>query len=190
MNYKKNFLPFLICAVLLQGCVAAFIAGAAVGGVIVYDQRTFEMMGYDNDIDEYISKRIDTDPAFRDSHIIVSSFNRRVLLVGQTPHASLRATAMRIAKKAPRVRKIYNQIEIAHPSSTLSRANDTLINTKIRAQMLTKKGLKSGNIKIVTEAGSVYLMGEVSREQAKMAVKIARETSGVRRVVKAFHYTR
>ncbi|MCH1933169.1 BON domain-containing protein, partial [Shewanella sp. A25] len=44
-------------------------------------------------------------------------------------------------------------------------------------------------IKVVTENGEVFLLGLVSRAQADLAVDIARNTSGVRKVIKVFEYT-
>jgi hypothetical protein len=52
------------------------------------------------------------------------------------------------------------------------------------------KYLKSGQFKVLTENGTVFLMGVVSRSQAQIAVDIARRVSGVQKVVKVFEYRR
>jgi osmotically-inducible protein OsmY len=44
------------------------------------------------------------------------------------------------------------------------------------------------HVKVVTEAGSVFLMGLVTQAEGDAAVEIARSTSGVTRVVKVFEY--
>jgi osmotically-inducible protein OsmY len=44
------------------------------------------------------------------------------------------------------------------------------------------------HVKVVTEAGVVYLMGLVTNPEGDAAVEIARTTSGVNRVVKVFEY--
>ena len=44
------------------------------------------------------------------------------------------------------------------------------------------------HVKVLTEAGVVYLMGLVSPQEGDAAVEIARTTSGVSRVVKVFEY--
>jgi osmotically-inducible protein OsmY len=49
--------------------------------------------------------------------------------------------------------------------------------------------LKSSSIKVLTENGVVYLMGIVSKQQADIAVDIARKVTGVQRVMKIFTYT-
>jgi osmotically-inducible protein OsmY len=56
--------------------------------------------------------------------------------------------------------------------------------------MLTKKGLESGSIRIVTENRVVYLMGIATQEQASLAVDVARRINGVAKVVKIFQYIR
>jgi len=43
-------------------------------------------------------------------------------------------------------------------------------------------------VKVVTEAGTVYLMGMVTKREADDATQIARTTSGVKRVVRVFEY--
>ena len=58
--------------------------------------------------------------------------------------------------------------------------------------MLANEDLKtnSSSIKVVTENGVVYLMGIVTQKQADLAVDIARQISGVQKVIKIFQYTK
>ena len=111
-----------------------------------------------------------------------------VLLVGQTPSASLRVVAEKIAHTTPNVRRVYDEIIVAGPSTFTERSKDTWITGEVRSRMLTKKGLESGSIRIVTEHGIVYLMGIATHEQANLAVAVARQVNGVRKVVKVFQY--
>ena len=77
---------------------------------------------------------------------------------------------------------------IQGPTSSLTRTSDSWITAKVKSQMLANQDLKSGSIKVVTENGDVFLMGIVSRDQADIAVDIARQVSGVQKVVKIFQY--
>jgi len=54
--------------------------------------------------------------------------------------------------------------------------------------LLNVKGLNPHHVKVVTEAGVVYLLGLVTEAEADAAVDIARTTGGVRKVVKVFEY--
>lgn len=176
----------LVCA-LLASCVAAVVAGAA-AGVVVYDRRSVTTLESDARIFHLIHKRIVTDKHFADSRISVVSFNRVVLLVGQTPSASLRVAAEKIAAGTPKVQRIYNEITINYPIAISARTQDSLITTTVRTKMLGKKGLESGSIRVVTENGVVYLMGIVTKEQANLAVSVAREVNNVHKVIKVFQY--
>lgn len=176
-----------VCVLLLSGCMAAVVAGTT-AGAIVYDGRGVVVLERDARIFHSINKTIINDPRFRHSRIAITSFGQAVLLVGQTPAATLKVLAEKIAKRTPRVVRVYNEITIGAPISLASRAKDTWITGEIRSQMLMRKGLESGSIRVVTENSVVYLMGVVTREQAYHSVDVARQVHGVRRVVKVFKY--
>ncbi len=175
----------------LQGCI--FVAGAAVGAAaiaVVYDHRTIQSVFEDTQIANKVIEKLRTIPAIRDeSHVEVTVFNGIVLLTGETPNARLKALAEELTKSVPDVTRVYNQLSLQGPTSTLTRTSDSWITTKIKSEMLATEDLKSGSIKVVTENGIVYLMGMVSRQQADIAVDIARQVSGVQKVIKIFQYT-
>lgn len=187
MNVKS--IGFCLIFSLLTGCVAAVVAGAATG-LVVYDRRAVTMIERDARIFHLVHTAIVSDPRFRDSHIVVSSFNQVVLLAGETPIASLRATAEKIAQHTPAVRRVYNEITVDQPSLLTQRSKDTWITGEVRTHLLTKKGLESGSIRVLTENEVVFLMGIVTEEQANLAVNVARQVNGVRKVVKVFQYIR
>ncbi|WP_419419716.1 BON domain-containing protein [Legionella sp. D16C41] len=177
---------YLLISSLLCSCVAAVVAGAV--GVIVYDRRSLTTIETDARIFHLIHKAIVDDRRFQNSHIEVISFNQIVLLVGQTPHASLRIAVEKIAQTTPLVRRVYNELTISQPLPVKQKTKDALITGKVRSYMLGRKGLESGSIRIVTENSIVYLMGIVTYEQAELAVDVARHVEGVRKVVKVFRY--
>lgn len=187
----KRFIPLLISVLLLPGCI--FMAGAAAGAAgiaMVYDHRKIENILEDQRIVDTIKDKLYHMPDIRyQSHIEVASFNRVVLLVGETPTAELRQRVETVAQEMPNVKRIYNEITVQGPVSALTQASDSWITTKIKTEMLATSGLKSGSIKVITENGTVYLMGLVTHDQADMAVDIARDVSGVQRVMKIFKYT-
>lgn len=186
----KRIIPLVALCFTLQGCI--FVAGAAAGAAaitVVYDHRTIGKTLEDTKISNHIVKQIRGVTALREEcHIEASVYNHIVLLTGEAPTPALRQQAEDIAKSTPDVTRVYNQITIQGPTSSLTRTSDSWITTKIKGEMLATEDLKSGNIKVVTENGTVYLMGNVSRSQADIAVDIARQVSGVQRVVKIFQY--
>ena len=185
----KKIIAITGLALSLTACVpGVFIAGAATGGAAVYDRKHIKMVLQDNEIHNSIVNAIKKDPALAHSHIVVSSFNHNILLAGQTPLASLRVRAEKITREQPGVAKIYNEITIASPTSSMTRSSDAWITTKVKTHMVALKELKATEIKVVTENGTVFLMGKTTRAQAEMAVNVARTIDGVQRIVKAFVY--
>ena len=186
----KKLVIVLSLILSLQGCI--FVAGAAAGAAavaVVYDHRKFGKILKDQQITKEISDKIAArHDLHENNHVEVTCFNRVVLLTGETTTATERQEVEEIAKSVPDVVKIYNEINIKGPTSSLTRASDSWITAKIKTEMLATKDLTSSTIKVVTENGSVYLMGIVSRGQADMAVEIARQVTGVQRVVKIFQY--
>lgn len=182
---KNKAILFLLLSSLLTSCVAVVVAGA---GMVVYDRRSMAIIERDARIFNVVHKSIVKDPRFYDSHIVVSSFNQAVLLTGQTSTASMRVLAENIAKQTPHVERVYNEIAIQYPSSLTQRSKDSWITGQVRTSMLSKKGLESGSIRVVTENGVVYLMGIATHEQANLATDVARQIQGVTKVVKVFRY--
>jgi osmotically-inducible protein OsmY len=182
----------LLCSLLsLQGCF--FAAGAAAGAAaiaIVYDHRSLQNRFSDTNLATRVYNRLALIPEFKsNSHIEVTAFHGIILLTGQTPKLEWREEAEEIAKKTPGVVKVYNQVTIQGPTSTLTRTSDSWITTKIKTLMLANENLRSSSIKVVTENGVVYLMGVVDKHQAQIASDIARQVSGVQKVIRMFIYT-
>lgn len=184
---KIRIAIYLLMCSILSGCVAAVVAGAA-AGLVVYDRRSVTMLEKDARIFHVVHKAIVTDPRFKDSRIVVISFNQVVLLLGQTPAASLRVAAEKTAQQTPNVRRVYDEITVDYPLAISQRTQDSWITSQVRTQMLRKKGLESGSIRVITEGSVVYLMGIVTKEQGNLAVDVARQVRGVQKVVKVFQY--
>lgn len=186
----KKFVTIVLLSLSLQGCI--FVAGAAAGAAavtVVYDHRKFEEIKHDRDLNNGVLERVSHVPNMReDGHVNVTVFNNVVLLTGEVTTPALREQAEEAAHQVPGVGKVYNQITIKGPTSSLSRASDSWVTAKIKTQMMAVKDLKSSMIKVVTENGTVYLMGIVSHDQADTAVDIARQVGGVQKVVKIFQY--
>lgn len=186
---KKAFLLLIVIGGLV-GCVpAALVAGATVGGAVIYDKRSVKVMDQDHNARSIAQYRLDRDPTLQGhAHVSVSVFNNVALLVGQAQTSEIRDRAYSIVAEGPDIKRVYNEIAIGEPTSTLQRANDSWITTKVRGAMLGTSNLNSTNLKVITENGVVYLMGVVSRRQGALAADVARRISGVTKVVKVFEY--
>ncbi len=118
----------------------------------------------------------------------MTSYNKQVLLTGEVPNEQVKADAEMLVLKLPDVRAVYNELAVRPPSSLANRSNDTYITSEVKARMTGSGKLNPLNVKVVTEANVVYLMGLVTRQEGADAAEIARGANGVSRVVRIFEY--
>ena len=150
-------------------------------------ERTTGQMLEDDNIETKATVNIHAaDEDFDDAHLVVVSYNGYVLLAGQVSSEQLKAKATEVVRKIRGVRRIYNELEIAAPSSGMTRSSDTWITTKVKSWLLGSTSIEGGRVKVVTENGVVYLMGLATAEEAKRIADKAASISGVQRVVKLF----
>ena len=191
MQNWRRILIILFTTFSLSACIPLmFVAGATIGGAVVYDKRSLKVMTQDHNTALKAMNAINKDPAFNknNSQIAISVFNQIALLIGQVKTPELRDKAYAIVGKIGHIKRIYNEIIIGKPNSFKQRSHDTWITTKVKSAMLVQKGLRSSQIKVVTESTVVYLLGNVSRRQATLAANTARKITGVTKVVKIFTY--
>lgn len=187
----KKIIALLLSLNFLLGCVPAFFVGAAIGGIVVHEGRNASVKKNDFELTSRISRKINHNKELhKHSRIIVSAYDGVVLLAGQTPTEQLRAEAYQLAKDVPGIRRLYNEISINGPISSLTQSSDTWITTKVKSVLLATKGLDSSQIKVVTENGVVFLMGKVTHQQAEIASNAARTVSGVQKVITLFEFLR
>ena len=193
MKLNTLALPTLILsAVLLQGCAGAVVGGAATGAAVVNDRRTVGTFVDDEIIEVKATKRLFSDKEiFDNTHINVTSYNNIVLLSGEAPTDALKNKANNIISVIPKVRKVHNEIVIAAPSSLLTRSSDTWITAKVKTNLFQVKNAPDFDptkVKVISENGTVFLMGILKRSEADLVIDATRTISGVQRVVKLFEY--
>ena len=172
----------------LQGCVEMAVVGAGAAVLAADDRRSVGALAEDKDIALRAESRVG-DRYGDKVHVNVTSYNRNVLLTGEAPDAATKTQVERIMREIPNVRGVVNEIQVAGVSSFSARANDSYLTSKVKARFLDNASMFSINhVKVVTEAGVVYLLGLVTRKEADAAVEIARTTGGVQKVVRVFEY--
>ena len=175
----------------LTGCHLAVLVGSATGAYvatdIAMDRRTTRVILDDEHIGSIASERIGIRTGDK-AHINALSFNYTVLLTGEAPDAGMKAVIEKAVREIPRVKNVVNEIQIAGVSSLASRSNDTYLTGKIKSNFVAAVKFAPSHVKVVTEDGTVYLLGIVTREEANAATEIARSITGVQRVVRVFEY--
>jgi osmotically-inducible protein OsmY len=131
-----------------------------------------------------LMKRFLPDPSMREPR--VTSFNRVALITGYAPDLATKTEIGVIVSKVPNVRTVINEIFLGAPGGWVTAARDALLATSVKASLFDSRGVNENLLKIVTESGTVFLMGVVTQREMTRASEITARVSGVRRVVQAF----
>ena len=115
-------------------------------------------------------------------------FNRRVLLTGEVRDEAMKNAVEREVRNIEGVESVANELIIAGPASYTSRSNDALLTAKVKASLVDMKTISAASFKVVTENGTVFLMGRVTQREGTVAADVARGVGGVQKVVKLFDY--
>jgi len=176
------------CVALLGGCAAVVVgAGAAAGYSAYEDRRSTGTQVDDQRIESRASSAIDQRFGWK-VHVNVTSYNRQVLITGEVPDAVTHAEVEKLIAAVPGVRTLANESTIGPLTSLAARTGDTLVTSNVKSRFLGAKNFNPIHVKVVTEAGVVFLMGMVTEVEANAASEIARTTDGVKKVVKVFEY--
>lgn len=177
----------LACLPFMYGCVAAVVGGAAAGGYMVGEERRkAAVLADDEAIELRVRNRI--AEAHPKAHVSPVAYNRMLLLNGTAPTEAAKADIERIARAVQGVRGVYNDMRVGPNRSFPSLASDGILTTKVKTRMVDARRFNPLHVKVVSDYGTVYLMGIVTRKEADAATDIARTTSGVNRVVRMFEY--
>lgn len=189
MPKLKALILLIMPIILLQGCAAAVVTGAATGAAVVHDRRSAGTVLDDQSIEIKVSSILYSNKKIYDqSHVNATSYNGVVLLTGETPNEQLKQEVTKEVQTILNVRRVQNELVIAAPSSLPSRTSDAWITSKIKAKLTADKYIDPFFVKVVTEHGVVYLLGLVSHAEADRVVDIVSQSAGVQRVIKIFEY--
>ena len=169
----------------LQGCVLLLGAGAVGSGLVFTDRRTSGTQLDDQSIELKSGPRV-REVLGDTGHVNVTSYNRVVLITGEVATADDKAKVEKAISEIQNVSTVDNELDVGFTSSISSRSNDALITTKVKSALVDAKDIQALAIKVVTERQIVYLMGRVTEREAARAADVARNISGVQKVVRVF----
>lgn len=170
----------------LSACAPALIGGAMVGAALVAsDRRSPGTQIEDQGIELKAAARIRELTADR-TNVNVTSYNRLVLLTGETPEAADRATVEQAVSRIEGVRAVVNEVAVMGKTSLTARSNDAILTARVKAAFIDAVELSPQTVKVATERGVVHLLGRVTEREAARAVEAARGVAGVAKVVRVF----
>lgn len=171
-------------AALVAGCAAAVMGGAAAGSALVITNRRSPGTQVSDQTIELRAATRAREILGDDGRINIISYFRKVLLTGEVPSEGARQQLQTAIAQVPEVVGVVNELAVMPPISLNSRAQDTLITGRVKTNLLSREGVPSNSVKVVTARGTTYLMGRLTQHEADLATDATRTTAGVQRVVR------
>ena len=194
---KKNTLSimvvFCMCAAVLSSCsTKKSFRENQYSPYGVADRRSADMAEHDQDISEAIREDILSDSELkRFSHVNVAVYNGAVLLTGEVMNDAFKSKIVEAVRIVAHVKIVQDNLVVDYPSDNLSRANDRRISQNIRqalTQIRTLPNFDSSLVRVITEQGTVYLMGRVHRDEGLVVINVVRTEPDIRQLITVFDY--
>ena len=170
----------------LTGCFPLVLGGAVVGGTAVYTDRRTSGTQIEDGAIELKSLTRNSETIGSRGRVSVTSYNRLVLVTGEVTSEADRALVEKTVSRVENVRSIVNELAVVKELPPSSAGTDAVVTGKVKASLVDSKDLFAQAVKVVTERGTVYLMGRVTEREAARAAEITRGVSGVQKVVRVF----
>ncbi|WP_342052355.1 MULTISPECIES: BON domain-containing protein [unclassified Cupriavidus] len=178
----------LVSATQLAGCFPV-LAGAMAGGVLLAaDRRPTGTQAIDRGLQLEIENTLSSRYSGGQASVSVTVFNRKVLLTGEASNEQVKQQIEQYVRSLPNAREVINELQITSSPGFMTTSNDAYLTSKVKTLLATADGVPANSIKVTTDKGVVYLMGVVTTAEGDKATDIARNASGVVKVVKAFDY--
>ena len=179
-------LAAIAASTLMSACAPLIVGGAMVGGTLmVTDRRTSGAQIEDQAIELKAMNR-SRDVIGERGHVGITSYNRQVLITGEVPSDADKTAVEQAVQKVENVKSTVNELAVIGASSLTSRSSDAIVTSKIKASFVDAADLSANVVKVITERGTVYLMGRVTEREANRATELARGVGGVQKVVRLF----
>lgn len=167
----------------LGGCAPLMVGGMATSVLVASDRRTSGIQLEDQGIELRASNRLREVLADR-GHVSITSYGQQVLLTGEVPTEQDKQAVQLAIAGVENVQSVVNELAVLGNSTLGQRSSDTLVTGRVKAALVDTQDLISNAFKVVTERGTVYLMGRVTQREADRATAVVRQVTGVQRVVR------
>jgi osmotically-inducible protein OsmY len=151
------------------------------------DPRTAGVIVDDRIIVSKLSSRI-RDKYPEKAKIHVTSYNNVVLLTGQVSEESIKDDLQLMVLETQSVRDFKDETTVREFSTFRDFTKDGAIKTQVVSLLTRSKDVRIVRVSTTVEAGTVYLMGLVTRDEGETAAQIAASVKNVSKVVKIFEY--
>ena len=172
---------------MLSACVPLVLGGAATVVAVAEDRRSPGTFIDDEALESQALLRVKSRFGGQ-VHVNITSYNRHLLVSGEAVTDAVKRGVEEEIATVRGVKRVFNEMTVGPLAGVMSVSNDTRFTTVVKARFLDAGRFQTNHVKVVTEAGTVFLLGIVKKSEADAATQLASTTSGVSRVVRLFEY--
>lgn len=176
----------LVATVISTGCTTNYLTNSTKGTYgVPMTERTIPQRLLDRSIEHTVKINVYglKEDLQQTSRMGIDSFNSEVLLTGEVPTQAIKEEVEKVVSSMPDVRRVYNELDVSASKGYSSTVHDGYITSKLMAKVASSDGVKASQVKAVTNAGVVYIMGRVTPTQQSHLIDIANSTVGVTELV-------
>ncbi|MDG2252329.1 MAG: BON domain-containing protein [Methylophilaceae bacterium] len=189
-SYNFFILIFLFITQLV-GCAAVGVTGVVAPPLSFADRRSTEIQIIDQKNE--FKAIIEIQETYKDANVSFVSFNQTLVITGEVPSDELKTKVEGLAKNVEGVEEVKNFLIVGKNSSLRSKSLDVISTANVKSRIFAKTNagqykdkISATHIKVFTERQEVYLMGLVTKEEADVAIKIAKSSKGAKKIIPLF----
>jgi len=187
MKLSPALISILFAALFLQGCAGGLIVAAGTAVAVSSDERSIAQLVKDDGLAESAIDAVVESSAYNDNiRINIIANNSYLLLIGQVDNQENSNIIENAINNVDGVVGVYNQLRINKPITLVQQTKDTWLTTKVKSQLTSHDKVNPLKIKVVTEDGEVFLIGQVTEDMSNYATTVASNVDGVKQVVRVF----
>ena len=190
MTLKPYLFSILLSTFVLQGCAGGLIVAAGTAVAVSSDERSISQLVKDDDLSEKAIDAVIASKAYNDNiRINIIANNSYLLLVGQVDTQANSNVIENELNNVPGVVGVYNQLRVNKPIGLVQKTKDSWLTAKVKSQLTSHDKINPLKIKVVTENGEVFLIGQVTQEMSDFATEVTSNVEGVQQVIRVFEIT-
>ena len=175
-----------VASIVSTGCTTNYLTNSTQGTYgVPLTERTIPQRLLDRSIEHTAKINIYglQENLQQNSRMSIDSFYSEVLLSGEVPSEEIKTQIEKVVSSMPDVSRVFNELNVSVAKGYSSTVHDGYITSKLLAKAAANNGIKTSQLKAVTNDGVVYVMGRMTPTQQSHLIDIANSTVGITELV-------
>lgn len=184
MKTMTKALATALAVVMMSGCMSSQSNTTGFGADAM--GRTIPERISDTSIELTARRNLSTIAGINENNvrIAIDSFRREVLLTGEVPNDTIKSEVARTIESMKDVEKVFNYLTVTDtPKSQSHTMHENYLRSKIVSRVLTSRGVKAAQYKVIVRDRTAYVMGYMTPEQQNQILQAIQATSGMEAAV-------